>query len=775
MYHRDAIFRRTLPDLKSSTVAFTSEPLRVDELFEIRIRRLDARFAGGVRIGLTTLNPPTSQQIMPLSLSLPHLLPPCTAWWVGGNSCYQNTNIVDSENPASNDPDLSPRSQPSDSYRLWHIQKVASNICCNLSLALVDDTVGVMQTESGALRLYINGVNVGDVMQCDATNVDTYGVLELDGRCNAVQITSHILSDVIHTASGLGRGSLDQKETVDFGRDYVQSTVPVSVSQDSTDLLLRACPSSLAVASRQEPEALAIKLKPEEIVADRIADETSIQALSEFAASTGRKHAINSQNNVASALDCYTSSSMTLTQYPSMSNISNMDKKFPKLPVKVNINANFFFRTDIHGSNVSVSQCKTRATKSSSSCSNSLLFTCYPLTVNTLFRISIGQVDHKCSGGISIGLVSGNFHEAYPTNEDLPTTALQMLTDSRVHAIVLTGSSVFYNQYRIKSGFSPGLDRLTYGSTVAMYVDSNYNLRLLINDIDYGIASCNAPSNASIFLDLNGAVNEVSIVNNDCYLDAPSSNSVQLLTSSTHHLIKKKAQYNSNQQQKQIMVASLHNDLDAKAETPMESQYKTDIILSVHDELNLAISRSMHASTSTSPVLSDKKHELRSPLKLDLDNNFDSSARSKSKNTHESENKVNSLENVCDINIPNDSFVEHNQSYSDHNNQSGSQNSQNIHSSGNSNEVQQEISNEEVNAKLQQQQLQSSEEKNYLAQSSYPEEKFQQQSQLASPAENKQMPMSNEMCDEINLQVEPPNLLSYSEVCLFKYRIISLN
>ena len=136
-------------------LVFSAHCLEVEELFEVRIDDLDILFRGGIKIGLTTFNPLTQEGSLKLSHDLAQLQHCC---WVDGSSVLKSSQVV------------------------------KHNYGPCLERLSVGEKVGVKRSLDGAMKIVINGQDVGAA--CTGVAAGVRAVISLSGDVTAVSVTS---------------------------------------------------------------------------------------------------------------------------------------------------------------------------------------------------------------------------------------------------------------------------------------------------------------------------------------------------------------------------------------------------------------------------------------------------------------------------------------------------------------------------------------------------------------------------------------------------------
>ncbi|KAF2900858.1 hypothetical protein ILUMI_05336 [Ignelater luminosus] len=146
-------------------VVLTSRPLKLGELFEVRLERVVTKWAGSIEIGVTTHSP--------TDLEFPFTMTNVRSgtWMMTGSGIMHNGTTV------------------------------LEQYGVNLDRLQVGDRVGVVRKESGLLHFFVNGVDQGTA----ATNVAerVYGVIDLYGQAveaTIVDMFDYNSPDTIHSS-----------------------------------------------------------------------------------------------------------------------------------------------------------------------------------------------------------------------------------------------------------------------------------------------------------------------------------------------------------------------------------------------------------------------------------------------------------------------------------------------------------------------------------------------------------------------------------------------
>ena len=136
-------------------LVFSAHCLEVEEIFEIKIEDLDVLFRGGIKLGLTTFNPGSQEGNVKISPDLT-TLPLC--WWLDGSSVFRSG------------------------------QDLKHNYGPCLERLTLGDRLGVKRTQDGAMKIVINGEDVG--VACTGVAAYVRAVFCLAGQVTAISVTS---------------------------------------------------------------------------------------------------------------------------------------------------------------------------------------------------------------------------------------------------------------------------------------------------------------------------------------------------------------------------------------------------------------------------------------------------------------------------------------------------------------------------------------------------------------------------------------------------------
>ncbi|KAL3861342.1 hypothetical protein ACJMK2_007378 [Sinanodonta woodiana] len=147
---------------------FSSDPLKKDEIFEVRVEQLSHQWSGSLRIGLTSMaiSDTTPVSLIPLS-SIDLTLK--TTWIVTGSE-VKRSGVVIKENYAA-----------------------------SLERIEVGTRVGVQRSHDGTMHIYINGEDMGIAASNIPKNV--FAVIDLFGMVDSVSVVSNAVMGTESTVS----------------------------------------------------------------------------------------------------------------------------------------------------------------------------------------------------------------------------------------------------------------------------------------------------------------------------------------------------------------------------------------------------------------------------------------------------------------------------------------------------------------------------------------------------------------------------------------------
>uniref|UniRef100_A0A0L8HEA4 NHR domain-containing protein n=1 Tax=Octopus bimaculoides TaxID=37653 RepID=A0A0L8HEA4_OCTBM len=145
-----------------NALVFSSDPLRYDELFEVKIEQLSLLWSGSLQLGLTTLSitDTTTQNLLPESIEGLTSKP---TWVVSGSDVKKNGVVI------------------------------RENYVPSLDRLQVDNVIGVKRCSDGTMHIYINGEDMGVAASNIPKNV--FAVIDLYGQTESVSVVSRALTE----------------------------------------------------------------------------------------------------------------------------------------------------------------------------------------------------------------------------------------------------------------------------------------------------------------------------------------------------------------------------------------------------------------------------------------------------------------------------------------------------------------------------------------------------------------------------------------------------
>ncbi|CAI9734857.1 Hypothetical predicted protein [Octopus vulgaris] len=145
-----------------NALVFSSDPLRYDELFEVKIEQLSLLWSGSLQLGLTTLSitDTTTQNLLPESIEGLTSKP---TWVVSGSDVKKNGVVI------------------------------RENYVPSLDRLQVENVIGVKRCSDGTMHIYINGEDMGVAASNIPKNV--FAVIDLYGQTESVSVVSRALTE----------------------------------------------------------------------------------------------------------------------------------------------------------------------------------------------------------------------------------------------------------------------------------------------------------------------------------------------------------------------------------------------------------------------------------------------------------------------------------------------------------------------------------------------------------------------------------------------------
>ncbi|CAB3373695.1 Hypothetical predicted protein [Cloeon dipterum] len=159
---------------------------------------------------------------------------------------------------------------------------------------------------------------------------------------------------------------------------------------------------------------------------------------------------------------------------------------------------------NVHGKNASISNSGLTASRPRAygEFNDAIVVTNRPLADGELFEVLIDYTVDRWSGSIEVGVT-----RIRPEELEFPST----MTDIDHDSWMLSGSSVMQNGATVRNGYRCDLDTIRSGNRIGVVRHQNGNLHFFLNGEDQGIACQNVPSGVYGVIDLYGQCSQVTI------------------------------------------------------------------------------------------------------------------------------------------------------------------------------------------------------------------------------------------------------------------------
>ncbi|XP_063987913.1 neuralized-like protein 4 [Diachasmimorpha longicaudata] len=147
---------------------------------------------------------------------------------------------------------------------------------------------------------------------------------------------------------------------------------------------------------------------------------------------------------------------------------------------------------------------------------NGVVLTLRPLRPNELFEVRLDKIVTKWAGSIEIGVTTHS-----PTELEFPFT----MTNVRSGTWIMTGNGVMHNGTSIIEQYGQNLDRLQVGDRVGVMRKDNGVLHFFVNGADQGAAAVGVPEKVHGVIDLYGQATQATIVDNTDFYSPTTNNS----------------------------------------------------------------------------------------------------------------------------------------------------------------------------------------------------------------------------------------------------------
>ncbi|XP_008559824.1 neuralized-like protein 4 [Microplitis demolitor] len=545
-------------------VVLTMRPLRLNELFEVRLDKIVTKWAGSIEIGVTTHSP--------TELEFPFTMTNVRSgtWIMTGNGVMHNgTSIIDQYGQ-------------------------------NLDRLQVGDRVGVMRKDNGTLHFFVNGTDQGAAAIGVPERV--YGVIDLYGQATQATIVDNtdfyspttnnssfsnttLYSDLrfhhVHgkhaRISNNGLTASRIRALGEFNEAIVIANRPLrdgELFEVSIDKMVGRWSGAIeAGVTAIRPDELEFPSTMTDIDHDtwmlsgstvmrdgvtlrhhyscdldklvegnrigmmRCADSSLhyyLDGVDQGTACSGLPP------HVYPVIDLYAQCAQvtivqperrdTITQQylPSENSISQQPTSViqPQAPMEIthkfheSVGLNIQLNTD----RVIAARCREY--------NHAVLLSESGLENNELFEISIQEVASEWSGSLKIGVVE-NTNGNWLTSMDL----VPGMTSIPADAWYLTGNEVRYKGNVLCSNYCPSLDWLRVGDKIGVKRSHEGNLKFYINGEDMGVAAVNVPEMVWVAVELFGSTVAVSITSSKQQIPVISPNASLRLQDSLELLL----------------------------------------------------------------------------------------------------------------------------------------------------------------------------------------------------------------------------------------------
>ncbi|XP_013418958.1 neuralized-like protein 4 [Lingula anatina] len=152
-------------------LVFSSEPLRNNELFEVRVDQLAKQWSGSLHIGLTTMAISDTTPTSHLTPRATDLRSKAKVTWVVCGSEVKKNGVTVKENCAP-----------------------------SLERLEIGDTVGIKRSADATMHVYVNGEDLGVAASNIPKNV--FAIIDLYGMAETVTVTSSAFPDILTSPTG---------------------------------------------------------------------------------------------------------------------------------------------------------------------------------------------------------------------------------------------------------------------------------------------------------------------------------------------------------------------------------------------------------------------------------------------------------------------------------------------------------------------------------------------------------------------------------------------
>ncbi|KAL3244923.1 hypothetical protein MRX96_018505 [Rhipicephalus microplus] len=447
-------------------IVMSAQPLRDNQLFEVRIDKKVSTWSGSIEIGVTALDPGT----LTFPSSATNLRE--GSWVMSGTGVLQDGKTL--------------------------IEEYGTD----LDQLGEGDRVGVMRTSSGELKFFVNGRSQGVAASHIPPHV--YAVVDLYGKCAQISIVEdgdsqrRRPSDEFNNGVVMTHRSLRDDEWFELRIDELVNKWSGSIELGVTT---------------HNPETL-------EFPATMTNMRSGTIMMSGSGILTNGKGSRREYGNYnldelheGDRIGVVRKSNGNLHYY-----INGMDQgvasgNVPKVvdeskAIKDDTNdretERLLFHPRCGGRAVVVNDGRTaRRPSALDGFNNAVVLTNRALRPDELFEVVLEQQVSKWTGSIDIGVTMFPPHLL-----EFPTT----MTNVRSGTWVMTGCGVMHNGTEVIKDYCQNLDTLQVGDKVGVKRTSEGNLHFYINGVDQGVAARNVPARVYGVIDLYGQAAQASVV-----------------------------------------------------------------------------------------------------------------------------------------------------------------------------------------------------------------------------------------------------------------------
>ncbi|KAL8564482.1 hypothetical protein ACOMHN_017624 [Nucella lapillus] len=432
-------------------VVLSAEPLRDNQLFEVKIVKKVNSWSGSIEIGITTCNPDT----LTLPLSATGLRD--GTWVMSGTSILRDGHTAKEEYGS------------------------------DLDQLKEGDRVGVMRSSAGNLHIYVNGRDQG--MATSGVPGPVWAVVDLYGKC--AQVSVYDPSSPVFGSRQRQNASAPVPVTCQIANDLANEFLTELSNQIASDL----------ASARQSNEV-------REVVAAAVAAASTISEPPASVTTVGN----SSPNRTADRVLFTDRLSPTPTADRHSYNTSNermaYNERINLLSALTGTHHLTFHERCGTLIKLSNGQRTAERRRPMEEFNNGVVMTNRPLKDDELFEIRLDRLVDKWSGSIEVGITTHN-----PNSLEFPATMTNMRSRSGNRTIMMSGCGILTNGKGTRREYGQfNLDELTEGDRIGLIRGASGSLHYYINGMDQGLAASNCPSPVWGVVDLYGMAVKVTIL-----------------------------------------------------------------------------------------------------------------------------------------------------------------------------------------------------------------------------------------------------------------------